>query len=148
MKSVLLGTIARFKLEFPRQCRGIYILTPLYIWTNRTNGVKMWRWEYVLTIQLFLSLKKWIPLHLISLWQRLLLESWRITAKETKSFRHQYIKESVETCPPIMLNNSEISQAATVKYLGLYLDRRLARKKHKYTKRKPLCLQLWENYWI
>jgi len=44
-----------------------------------------------------------------------------------------------ETCPSIILNNLKIPQA---KYLRLHLDRRLNWRKHIFTKKKQLRIQL------
>lgn len=56
-----------------------------------------------------------------------------------------------ETCPMVLLNNMQIPQADHVKYLAIYLDKRLTWKKHIFIMRKQLGLQLhkiWIEYYI
>lgn len=52
------------------------------------------------------------------------------------------------TCPPVSLNNVDVSQADSAKYLGLHLDRRLTWKKHLTTKRKQLQIKFFKVYWL
>lgn len=75
------------------------------------------------------------------------LKKWRIKANETKS-THVTFTTRKETCPPVTLNDRKIPQADEVKYLGLYLDRKLNWRKHIFTKRKQLGLQLSKMYWL
>lgn len=65
------------------------------------------------------------------------LKDWRIMANELKSVQISFTLKQ-ETCPPIMLNQSEIPQKTEVKYLGMYLDKRLTWKKHIEAKRMSL----------
>jgi len=53
-----------------------------------------------------------------------------------------------ETCSLVTLNGQRISQADEAKYLGIHLDHRLNWKKHIFTKRKQLGLQLEKMYWL
>lgn len=53
-----------------------------------------------------------------------------------------------QICPPVTINNKTIPQADDVKYLGIYLDRRLTWQKHIFTKRKQLGLKLRNMYWL
>lgn len=69
------------------------------------------------------------------------LQHWRIKANEQKSAQITFTLNR-ETCPPIKLNNTDIPQRKEVKYLGIYLDRRLTWNKHIKTKRKALDIQL------
>ena len=52
------------------------------------------------------------------------------------------------TCPPVQLNNKQLTQPDEVKYLGIQLDRKLIWPKHISTKRKQLDLELRKLYWI
>lgn len=75
------------------------------------------------------------------------LKKWRIKANETKSI-HVTFTTRTETCPPVSLNNSQIPQSDSVKYLGMHLDRRLTWRKHIFSKRKQLGHQLSKLYWL
>lgn len=63
--------------------------------------------------------------------------NWRIKLNETKT---NYITFTLRkgTCPPIFLNNVEIPRCTSVRYLGLYIDKRLTWNTHVDTKRKTL----------
>lgn len=63
------------------------------------------------------------------------LKTWWITTNEQKSV-HVTFTLNKETCPTVKLNNKEIPQAETAKYLGIYLGRRLTWKTHIWNKRK------------
>jgi hypothetical protein len=52
------------------------------------------------------------------------------------------------TCPPVQLNNKQLTQPEEVKDLGIHLDRKLAWRKYISTKRKQLDLKLRKLYWI
>jgi hypothetical protein len=52
------------------------------------------------------------------------------------------------TCPPVHLNNMQLSREDHVKYLGLHLDRRLTWRQHIFAKRKQLGLTLTKMYWL
>jgi len=75
------------------------------------------------------------------------LKRWRIRANETKS-THVTFNLRREDCPAVYLNGKHILQDATVKYLGIYFDRRLTWKTHIFTKRKQLGLLFQRMYWI
>lgn len=79
----------------------------------------------------------------ISTW----LKDWRIKANETKSV-HVTFALRHGTCPSVELNNIKIPQSEDVRYLGIYLDRRLTWRKHIFTKRKALGLQLRKLFWL
>ena len=49
---------------------------------------------------------------------------------------------------PVLLNNTQVPQAEHVNYLGLHLDRQHTWRKHIFTKRKQLGLQLCKMYWM
>ena len=48
---------------------------------------------------------------------------WGIKMNETKSV-HITFTTRMESCPPVYINNTEISSSYEVKYLGMYLDRK------------------------
>lgn len=74
-------------------------------------------------------------------------KKWRIKPNETKS-QHITFTLRRATCPEIKLNSTCIPQVENVKYLGIYLDRRLTWKKHIWTKRLQLNLKLNTLYWL
>lgn len=82
-------------------------------------------------------------LDLISNW----LKDWRIKANETKSAQVTFTLRH-GTCPAVKLNGVQIPQCDEVRYLGIYLDRRLTWKKHIFTKRKALGIQLRKLHWL
>jgi hypothetical protein len=82
-------------------------------------------------------------LNKIQLW----LKRWRMKANETKSAQVTFALKG-NACPPVQLNNNQLTQTDEVKYLGIHLDRRLTRRKHITTKRKQLDLKLRKLYWI
>jgi len=53
-----------------------------------------------------------------------------------------------KTCPPVILNGVSIPQAENTRYLGLHLDRRLNWRRHIFTKRKQLGIQLSKMCWM
>lgn len=69
-------------------------------------------------------------LHTLELW----LRQWRIKVNESKS---KYIVFTLnrKTLPPLYLNNTPINSANQVRYLGLYLDKRLTWNPHTRLKR-------------
>lgn len=72
-------------------------------------------------------------LNKISIWKR----NWRIKTNKIKSV-HVTFTTRQGNCPPIKINNVVVPQVEHVKYLGIYLNRRLIWKKHIFTKRKQL----------
>jgi hypothetical protein len=52
------------------------------------------------------------------------------------------------TCPPVHINDVQITQEDYVKYLGLHLDRSLTWHTHIFAKRKQLGLSLTKMYWL
>jgi hypothetical protein len=54
---------------------------------------------------------------------------------ETKSVQVTFTLKK-NTCPPVQLNNKQLTQPDDVKYLGIHLDRKLTWRKHISTKRK------------
>jgi len=69
------------------------------------------------------------------------LTRWRIRAKESKSTHITFTLRRVG-CPAVYLNGKLIPKETSVKYLGIYLDRRLTWKPHIHNKRKQLGLML------
>ena len=82
-------------------------------------------------------------LNKIQLW----LKKWRMKANETKSFQVTFTLKK-NTCPPVHLNNKQLTHTDDVKYLGIHMDRKLTWRKHISTKRKQLDLKLRKLYWI
>lgn len=82
-------------------------------------------------------------LNLIQVWQK----KWRIRINETKS-THVTFTLKQGTCPPVFMNNTQIPQTDTTKYLGIHLDRRLNWRTHIVTKRKQLDLKFKQLYWL
>ncbi|CAG5014895.1 unnamed protein product [Parnassius apollo] len=75
------------------------------------------------------------------------LKKWQIKANETKSVNVTFTLRR-GSCPPVTLNNIVVPQADHVRYLGLYLDKRLTWQKHIFTKRKQLGIQTRKLYWL
>lgn len=75
------------------------------------------------------------------------LKIWRIKVNEQKSV-HVTFTLKKETCPPVEINNEQISQTKTAKYLGMHLDSRMAWKIHIWNKRKQLGHKLSKMYWL
>lgn len=89
------------------------------------------------------SVKLQLHLNTTQLW----LQKWRIKVNEVKS-THVTFTLRKGTCPPVVLNNTQLPQNECVKYLGVHLDRRLTWQKHIFTKRKQLGLKLSKMYWL
>ena len=79
----------------------------------------------------------------IQLW----LQKWRIQVNEQKSVQVTFTLRK-ETCPAVTMNNVSFPQANEVKYLGIYLDRRLTWRRHIWSKRKQLNIELSKLYWL
>lgn len=75
------------------------------------------------------------------------MTKWRMKINENKSL-HLTFTTRRETCPTVYFNGKGIPQGVEVKYLGMYLDRRLNWKKHIFTKRKQLGHKLRNMYWM
>lgn len=82
-------------------------------------------------------------LNMIQKW----FKKWKIKPNEAKSTCVTFTMKQ-NTCPPVYLNNHQIPQADSAKYLGLHLDRRLTWRKHIFSKRKQLGLKLHQLYWL
>ena len=66
---------------------------------------------------------------------------------ETKSVQVTFTLKN-STCPPVQLNNKQLTQPEEVKYVSLYLDRKITWSKYISTKRQQLDLKLHKLYWI
>jgi hypothetical protein len=66
---------------------------------------------------------------------------------ETKSAQVTFTLKK-NTCPPVQLDNKQLTQIEAVKHLGTHLDRKLSWCKHISAKRKQLDLKLCKLYWI
>jgi hypothetical protein len=66
---------------------------------------------------------------------------------ETKS-THVTFTTRRATCPPVKISDVQLPHSDEVKYLGLHLNRRLAWRKHIFTKRKQLGLTLTKMHWL
>ena len=72
---------------------------------------------------------------------------WRLKINETKS-THITFTLRKETCPPVHINQANIPQTETVKYLGLHFDKRLTWREHVTKIRKHLDLKTRELTWL
>jgi hypothetical protein len=68
-------------------------------------------------------------------------------ANATKS-THVTFTTRKRTCPPITLNNTQIPQEKSVKYLGVHLDRQLLWKVHIQKKKKKLDNKYKNMWWL
>ena len=82
-------------------------------------------------------------LRIIENWTR----KWRLKINEI-SFSHITFTLRRGHCPPVYISQTVVSQAETVKYLGLHFDKRLIRNNHMAMKRKQLDLKIRETYWL
>ena len=70
-------------------------------------------------------------------------------ANETKSAQVIFTLKK-NTCPPVHLNNKQMTQAKDMKYLGIHLDRTLTWHKKHFCKEKttgPQTPQIVLDYW-
>lgn len=82
-------------------------------------------------------------LHLVEQW----IKKWRMKANPNKSTQITFTTRR-ETCPPVTLNNTQIPQKDTVKYLGVHLDRKLLWKTHIQKKIKQLNEKHKSMWWL
>ncbi|PNF37467.1 hypothetical protein B7P43_G15364 [Cryptotermes secundus] len=75
------------------------------------------------------------------------LYKWKIKINETKTIQVNFTLRR-EHCPQVGLNNNNISQSSSVKYLGIYMDSRLTWKDHVIKKRKQIDLKTKELNWL
>jgi len=76
-----------------------------------------------------------------------LYRSRLMKANETKSVQVTFTLKK-KTCPPVQLNNKQLTQTEEVKYLSIHLDRKRTWCKRISAKRKQLDLKLRKLYWI
>jgi hypothetical protein len=76
-----------------------------------------------------------------------MVEKWRMKVNETKPVQVTFTLKK-NTCPPVQLDNKQLTQPEEVKYLGVHLDRKLTWRKHISSKRKQLDIKLRKLYWI
>lgn len=75
------------------------------------------------------------------------LKKWKIRVNENKSTHVTYTLRK-ETCPVVTINNVQIPQAQTVKYLGIHIDRKLTWKHHIMKKKKQVEIKARELQWL
>jgi hypothetical protein len=75
------------------------------------------------------------------------LTRWRIKINATKSVQVTFALRR-RVCPPLFLCNNRIPQDTKVKYLGLWLDKRLTWNHHLRSKRLELNARLKTLYWL
>lgn len=72
---------------------------------------------------------------------------WKIKINETKSVQVNFSLKK-EQCPRVHLNNTELPESSTTKYLGIHLDKRLTWKQHIIKKRKQIDIKVKELNWL
>jgi len=72
---------------------------------------------------------------------------WKLKINESKSSHISFALRQGQ-CPPVQINQRNISQTETVKYLGIYFNKRLTWKHHVKTKRKQLEHKIREIKWL
>lgn len=75
------------------------------------------------------------------------LAKWNIMVNCDKSVHITFTLRHNE-CPPVMINGNIIPKKEVVKYLGLYLDKRLTWKEHIKSKRQLLDKKNKRLYWL
>ena len=75
------------------------------------------------------------------------LKKWNIKVNTQKSVNVTFALRKGE-CQKIKLNNVEIPQSNSVKYLGMHLDKRLNWKAHIQMKRKQLNIKTRKMNWL
>jgi hypothetical protein len=82
-------------------------------------------------------------LNLIQAW----IHKWKIKINKTKFFPNE-LHAQREQCPQVRLNNNNIPQSPSAKYLGIHLDSRLTWKNHVTKTRKQIRLKTKELNWL
>lgn len=72
---------------------------------------------------------------------------WGIKINEDKSAHVTFTLKS-RKCRPLVLNNLNIPQADTVKYLGIHLDRKLNWRKHIAKKQEQMKIKFRNLFWL
>lgn len=75
-------------------------------------------------------------------------KTWKIKLNEAKSVHVNFTLKKILTNPRVKINNVEVPQHNTAKYLGMTLDTKLHWKEHVKIKRKQLDLKYKELYWL
>jgi hypothetical protein len=75
------------------------------------------------------------------------IHKWKIKINESKSIQVNFTLRR-EQCPQVRLNNNNIPQSPSVKYLGIHLDSRLTWKDHATKTRKQTDLKTKELNWL
>ena len=75
------------------------------------------------------------------------LNKWNIKVNTEKSVHITFTLRKND-CPSVSLNGSSLPQSKHVKYLGLYIDRRLTWGEHIKIKRKQLNTKTKKIYWL
>jgi hypothetical protein len=98
--------------------------------------------------QIILILKRGKPPNELTSYRSISLLSIvsKMKANESKLI-HVTFTTRRETCPPVHINNVQLSQE-DVKYLRLHLDRRLTWHKHIFAKQKQLGITITKMYWL
>lgn len=82
-------------------------------------------------------------LHQLQQW----LMKWRIKVNQNKSV-HVTFTLRKDSCPPVSINNEEIPQTNTAKYLGVHLDNKLNWKQHILKKKKQIDITTKQLNWL
>jgi len=72
---------------------------------------------------------------------------WKIKINETKSTQVTFTLRKNQ-CPPIFFNNILIPELPSVRYLGMYMDKKLTWREHIVKKRKQIDLKFKQLYWL
>jgi hypothetical protein len=80
---------------------------------------------------------------MINNWTR----KWKLKINEFKSSHITFTMRRGQ-CPPVSINQTDVPQVETVKYLGIHFERRLTWKFHVTSKRKELDLKTREINWL
>lgn len=75
------------------------------------------------------------------------VNKWKIKMNESKSVQVTFTLRR-DQCPPVSLNNTQIPQTSSTKYLGIHLDSRLTWNEHIRKKRKQIDLRIKDLYWL
>ena len=75
------------------------------------------------------------------------LTKWKIKVNENKSAHISFTLRK-EICPAVTINNIQIPQKQTVKYLGLHLDAKLTWKQHLAKKKQQINIKTLELQWL
>ncbi|KAK2583269.1 hypothetical protein KPH14_009279 [Odynerus spinipes] len=75
------------------------------------------------------------------------LKTWRIKINTTKS-THVTFTTRKNTCPPVKINNEQLPQQESIKYLGVHLDRKLLWKTHIRKKVEQLNAKYKKLWWL